>query len=736
MFDAQSQLAPLGQCTGCGLCASVCTGGAIEIKPDADGFMQAYLDSVRCVECKRCMNICPVLCPPKANSAPPLVYAFRAEEKLRILSSSGGAFSAMALPIMARGGYVVGAAFDSSGELRHILVENEADLARLRGSKYLQSNMGNIYELVAERVNTGRPILFTGTPCQVAALRKRLPAECTNIYYIDILCHGVASQQVFSQYLSEIANGRQIQHISFRDKRYGWNGYILRIEFTDGDTYEGKPSSDPYLRAFSSHLFLRQSCANCQFCDFPRQGDVSIGDFWGFDKLSDGDTDSGGTSIVFVNNELGKTLSCTLASAPLFKAVEVDITKLPNRMNASSWQPHYARERFFALFKDHSFSSSVDIALKGQYDVGIVGTYRNHNFGGFLTYYALYHVVKDMGFLPLMICQPKSAKWGYWPLENVVDGDPYPSYAMAQEFPSRQEMTVLNDKCAQFVVGSDQQFNPAFYKNWGEFAKLDWVHDYKKKFSMSSSFGGDGYFRGDDKTRADMAYFLQKFDAFSVREYPDIKLCANELGITAQRILDPVFLCDPKYYNKFAGAAPDEIKTHQLFLNAYILQPIADKEKILEDIQKELNISLRLWSDMMTPYEYKFPLIQGKLNSKLWNLLNGAFTVTDSFHGTCLAIIFRKNFISFGHPKWVEWRMKSIMEDCGLMERLIASCSWAEYVEKKELLLAPIDYGKVYERLYPKIEESRKWLARNLKSIINKPLSDRDYFSQKLNYTI
>lgn len=733
MFDANNFLATAEQCTGCGACASVCAAGAIEIKATSHGFDTAHIDASKCVQCGRCADICPIVFPPTENSLSPGVYAFRAEENIRSMSSSGGAFSALAIPILARGGYVAGAAFDENGKVKHILAANEQELSLLRGSKYVQSEMGVIYEQILDKIPDGKPILFSGTPCQVAAMRKCIPSACSNIYYVDILCHGVSSQAAFSKYLAEIARGRAIRHVSFRDKRYGWNGFILRIEFANGEVYEGKPASDPYLRAYASNLFLRQSCLNCKFCDFPRQGDISIGDFWGFDKVSGGDGDNGGTSIVFLNNERAKGLAISLLNAPMFMPVNVDVTTLPNRMSGGSGQ-HAARERYLDLLKERTFASSVDASLKGAYDVGIVGTYRNHNFGGYLTYYALYNVVKEMGYTPLMISQPKSAAWGYWPLEDIVESETYPAYARAPEYANRQEMTALNEKCGQFIVGSDQQYNPEFYKSWGEFTKLDWVHDYKKKLAYASSFGGDGYFRGDEKIRADMAYFLRKFDAFSVREYPDVKLCADELGVSAQRVLDPVFLCDSRYYLQFANQAPAEIKTHEVFLNSYMLLPIADKEKILEDVQKELNIPLRLWSDMRTPYKYGYPIIESKLNTKLWNLIHGNFTVTDSFHGTCMAIIFRKNFISFGHPQWTEWRMKCILDDCGLGDRLIASCSWAEYMEKKELLLAPIDFDAVYERLNPKIEESREWLLRNLNSVVKKPLSDRDYLVQQLGH--
>ena len=186
-------------CTGCGACVNSCPVNAIVMGADSEGFSYPEVNEDNCIECGKCLNVCPVLSYKNSNNPKPKIYAVRAEDEVRAVSSSGGVFSVLAEAVLDANGVVCGAAFDKEMCLHHILIDNKKELYKLRGSKYLQSDVGTIYKEIEEVLKEGRKVLFTGTPCQNAALRNILTKEYDNLLLVDIICHGVPSQKIFFQ---------------------------------------------------------------------------------------------------------------------------------------------------------------------------------------------------------------------------------------------------------------------------------------------------------------------------------------------------------------------------------------------------------------------------------------------------------------------------------------------------------------------------------------------------------
>jgi coenzyme F420-reducing hydrogenase beta subunit len=314
---------PLGKdlenCTGCAACAVVCSSASIIMKADAEGFLHPQINLETCSDCDFCRTKCPVSRKSLSKAAqkevverrnPPSVFAaWHLDETIRFESSSGGVFTALAEIILARGGVAVGAAYDDNLVVRHVLIEASKDLYRLRGSKYVQSEIAPaLYHKVRDLLKQGRPVLFSGTPCHIAAMRSYLGKPYDNLFCCDIICHGVPSPILFKCYVQDnLARGVQLVNVTFRDKTNGWKHYGVRWHLHNGSSKLVAMSADPYMAAFLRDYALRPSCYICQFKSTMRQGDLTIADFWGVaNEYPEYDSDDKGTSLVLVNNKHGQ----------------------------------------------------------------------------------------------------------------------------------------------------------------------------------------------------------------------------------------------------------------------------------------------------------------------------------------------------------------------------------------------------------------------------------------------
>ena len=300
------------QCCGCSACLHICPKHSISFREDKEGFLYPQVDTATCIECGLCEKVCPVL--NQGEERMPLkVYAAKhADDEIRMKSSSGGIFTLLADQIIDKGGVVFGARFNENWEVVHDYTETKEGLAPFRGSKYVQSNIGNSYKLVEEFLKTGREVMFTGTPCQVAGLKKFLRKDYENLLTVDFVCHGVPSPMVWRKYLEEeIArqgNNSVVTGVNFRDKSTGWKKYSFVLNFSkasaDGEqntVFSSVFTDNAYMNAFLSDLSLRPSCYACPAKVGKSGADITIGDFWGIENIQPTFDDDKGTSLVFIN---------------------------------------------------------------------------------------------------------------------------------------------------------------------------------------------------------------------------------------------------------------------------------------------------------------------------------------------------------------------------------------------------------------------------------------------------
>ena len=290
-------------CCGCSACVQTCPKQCIAFSEDEQGFRYPFVDKDNCIDCHLCEKVCPFLNQNEKKKPLEVYAAINPDEDVRMKSSSGGIFTMIAEAVIAEGGVVFGAQFNMNWGVVHNYTETIEGLDTLRGSKYVQSIIGESYNQAKRFLNEGRKVLFSGTQCQIAGLNHFLGKEYDNLLTVDVICHGVPSPMVWRDYLSN-RTPNTITSISMKDKHKSWRNY--NITFVFQNFVESKRTSkDAYMLAFIKNLSLRPSCFNCPAKNGKSNSDITLGDFWGIEHVLPEMDDDKGTSIVCANTAKG-----------------------------------------------------------------------------------------------------------------------------------------------------------------------------------------------------------------------------------------------------------------------------------------------------------------------------------------------------------------------------------------------------------------------------------------------
>ena len=400
MIDIQEKF----RCCGCNACVQRCPKHCISMHEDEEGFLYPCVDTSVCIECGLCEKTCPILNQDKERKSLAVYAAKNPDDEVRVQSSSGGVFTSLAEKVIDEDGVVFGAAFDERWELVQCYAEDKDELAKFRGSKYLQSKVGDTFRQAEVFLKDGRKVLYSGTPCQIAGLKRYLRKEYSNLLSVDFICHGVPSPGVFRTYMRDEIDkcaarrsgkkntvllpciplvtendgldlkGLQIKSIAFRDKRLGWKKFGFALKFSEASA-EGENSvllsygtlnENPYLRGFLKDLYLRPSCHSCTFKGLSSGSDITVADYWNVHTLIPNLDDDKGVSAIIVSTENGLS-ALHETNAVLIDASWEDLLQ-KNPALIRSARCNKDRSRFFDA-DNRTFDGKIEVLCRRKVSV-------------------------------------------------------------------------------------------------------------------------------------------------------------------------------------------------------------------------------------------------------------------------------------------------------------------------------------------------------------------------------
>lgn len=520
------------KCFGCGACANICPQRCITFAPDFEGFIQPKVAETVCTKCGLCDSVCPIA-NDKAGHTCNKAYAIAADDAVRFQSASGGAFYVFAEYILENGGVVCGAVYsDDFTSVRHIVINALDQLPPLLSSKYLQSDIGNCFAELKKNLDCGITALFCGTPCQCAGLRKYLTLTKTDdskLYIIDLICHCVPSSKAWKLFLNETAERIAMAHelefcgkklkstkyinINQRSKQEGWQSNILlqmelELELEDGTIIKHleflRNYNDPawwyvWLR---KNAASRKSCYDCQFARKDRQGDITIGDFWGVDEIIPGINDGKGLSFVLAKKKGTKLIEeiaekCNFTVYKELSFIETERSISNQRGFSGGWSQPTERIVFFDELKASGFYSAYeklqnflpDQSISTQeretkYDVGVVGWYYSGNIGDVLTDWATYSFLESLGMDVCMVADPYVPYSRFLPLQKNSFNSVKKYYNMTQ-YRTPEHLFEINKFCSRFVVAGGAIWNWHFLGSHIDFYDLGFADNQAIKTSCT-----------------------------------------------------------------------------------------------------------------------------------------------------------------------------------------------------------------------------------------------------------
>ena len=700
-------------CCGCGACYNKCPVGAISMQENEEGFLAPVIDESKCTNCGLCVKSCPSLNVQYNNTDKPECYAAMADDEIRMKSSSGGIFTLLAEYILDKGGYVCGAAFDDNWDVHHIIIDNKNDLDKLRGSKYVQSNTENCYKQIKKLLDEDKYVLFSGCPCQVAGLYAFLGKNYEKLYTMDLICHGTPSRKVWRRYLKENFDVDNIKNVSFRDKSvFGWST-TMNIYFKNNEEAYHKPANkDAFYRGFVPCMILNEHCGICKYSKLPRQGDISLGDWWGIDKFKKGLNDGKGTSQVLINSNKGKFLYEEISSLlKINDNIGLETTlKSINKAIYQPFRPNPHRLRFFKNLEKFPIAKNIIDSVENKYDVCLITTFFALNYGAIFVSFAVNKLIEQLGYSVLMLQKPDSKRNDARLENNVPMNFAKKHYNISNVYASMDDLTVLNNHCKNFVVGSDQIFNPGLKL---KISYLDYVFNLQNKIAFGTSFGHDSFYAPQNQL-LETKYLLHRFNHIALREKGD-NVC-NIFGIqNVDEIIDPTLILAIENYKGLSKKCFLE-EAGEPYLLVYALDITPEKTSAINYIADKLKLkiiyiqpcwcidrrktTLKIYKETYTPEEF------------LYLYEHALFVITDSFHGSCFAVKFNKPFISIVNTKRGALRYK-LFDKLNLKHRFVEN---PEDVYNNDELLKPVDFTQVNKVIEQESEYAINWLKNALEN--------------------
>ncbi len=353
-------------CCGCTACINACPVDCITMQADEEGFLYPHIDKDKCIGCNKCELVCPIK--NSLNSAKKVDAICARAKDLDIVkdSTSGGFFTPIAQYILDNDGIVVGAACNEDNIIEHIIVSknNREDLSTLRGSKYVQSDLKDLFSIVKSELEKGTLVCFTGTPCQISGLLNYLGKDYENLITIDMICKGVPSPKLWKKYVDfqEKKYNAKIKQVSFRKKTYGYHSGTMELVFENGKKYRGSGRIDYHLKSFYKDICSRPSCYECSFKSDKHPSDYTIFESWHASTVVPGlkDDDLGYTSV-FINSDKGRELFSKIKDKYEWYSIDKEqAIELDGIMVRNNSKPHPKRNEYYKDLENESLDKHIE----------------------------------------------------------------------------------------------------------------------------------------------------------------------------------------------------------------------------------------------------------------------------------------------------------------------------------------------------------------------------------------
>lgn len=630
-----------------------------------------------------------------------MCFAAMADDALRSVSSSGGAFTLFAREIFSRGGSVCGAALDGEMNCVYRVVSDETGLSALRGSKYVKARLtAGVLAEIRSVLGAGRPLLFAGTPCQVAAIKRIFRQEAQNLYLIDVVCNGAPRPELFHQYLEDNWGSDNVADFEFRSKAKGWRfGHaLLHVTLRDGGEIWRDSSEDEYMQAMSAKYSLTEGCFNCPFSRVERVGDVTLCDFWHVGPRWD---DERGTSGILINSEKGYAWFCGVKGS-FARIEELPVASLVSHQPRlrSRLIPRAGMATFRSVMSGGGSLRQAVEAAKSDLSrtVAILNFHwETTNFGAVLTAYALNHALNEMGYearnidfkpdLPRIALKPDNPAFEDFRRRHLPTTEPVTSI---------KGLRKLNAQYGSFLVGSDQVWNPKLTGWFRDVYWLSFVKPNRRRISVAASFGCDPL---REYGRSALRRLVAAFDAVSVRE-SSAAAALGQTGLSAEQVADPVFLLSRADWLQLGRSNHgNEQPAHPVW---YVVN--RSGENLVMEYLRRQSATFRMQCRRLDA--------QIPIEAWLDEISRASLVIADSFHAICFALIFRRPFLAIGVGGGKMDRLRGLLEKVGLGDRFFVS---ADEMPPVETLLASIET--------PALDDELERLGDGLRRFLNKALS-------------
>lgn len=349
------------ECHGCHGCFNICPKKCISMEIDNEGFWYPKVDETLCINCDLCEKVCPIINIPKRENEETLAFACKnKDENIRLESSSGGVFTLLCEMVINNNGVVFGAQYDENFNVHHGWADTIEECSKFRGSKYVQSSIGETYKIAKKFLDSGKLVLFSGTPCQISGLEAYLIKGYSNLIMVDIVCHGVPSPIVYQKYLENIKslNKGDIKNIQFREKSDGWKDYNFKVTFSSGELIQ-KRTNNIYMDGFLNDLYLRPSCYECKFKKPITSADITLGDYWGVQNIHNEFDDDKGVSLILTHTKKGKQIIEDISNNMEVISTDYEYSVKCNPSIVSPVNYNKKREKLFKNIDNNNIESII-----------------------------------------------------------------------------------------------------------------------------------------------------------------------------------------------------------------------------------------------------------------------------------------------------------------------------------------------------------------------------------------